>query len=121
MEREPTDPEEVAVDAEIPVEADLRVQVPRNANGSLEDGVTGILRGVDDVVAVREVDVTGLLPRLNDLQVDATVALTIAVGDEPPEIGARYALTDGFGVADVVDVRVDRTETAPNRPVIEYG
>lgn len=83
---------------EVGVTADLTVDVPRDAAGSLEAGVTTVLRRVDAVEAVEAVDVTGLTPRLNDLRADVTAELRLAV-DRPDEAAAREALVEGFGVA----------------------
>lgn len=83
---------------EVGVAADLTVTVPRDAAGTLEAGVATVLRRVDAVDAVEAVDVTGLTPRLNDLQAEVTADLRLAV-DRPEADRAREALEDGFGVA----------------------
>jgi len=64
--------------------------------------------------------VTNLRPRLNDLQVDATVAVTLDVEDAPnAEAAGRSALADGFGVEAVENVRRDDADFDP--PVPEVG
>jgi len=94
---------------EVGVTAELTVDVPRDAAGSLEAGVTAVLRRVAAVEAVEAVDVTGLTPRLNDLRADVTAELRLAV-DPPDETTARDALAEGFGV--VVE-RLDAEQPPP--------
>lgn len=108
------------------VTADLTMQVPRNATGDLSQGVTNVVRGVDAVATVDAVDVTDLRPRLNDLRVDATVAVEMAVEDAPDVARAgRDALGDGFGIEAVESVDVERgADRAPadaGERVQEYG
>lgn len=110
------------------VTADLTMQVPRNATGDLESGVENVVRGVDSVADVADVDVSGLRPRLNDVQVDATVEVAMHLEDAPGAADAsRAALEDGFGIEDVENVRADRADRADHAaaesgdPVQEYG
>lgn len=113
--------------------ADLTMNVPRDAAGDLECGAERLLTGIDAVDDVDSVDVTNLTPRLNDLQVEATVAVAVAV-DEPASGGdaaavvaepgvdaASDALADGFGVAAVDDARIDRSNGGADTPVQEFG
>ena len=108
------------------VTADLTMQVPRNATGDLAQGVTNVVRGVDTVACVDAVDVTDLRPRLNDLRVDATVAVEMTVEDAPDVARAGAdALGDGFGIEAVEHVEVERgADRAPadaSERVQEYG
>lgn len=77
--------------------ADLTVDVPRDAAGNLEAGVTTVLRRADAVETVDAVDITDLTPRLNDLRADVTVEVTLAV-ERAEETAVRAALADAFGV-----------------------
>jgi hypothetical protein len=80
------------------VTADLTVLVPRDGDGGLAEGTREVLERIDGV-AVEEVDVTDLRPRLNDLAVEATVEVVVDVeGDDPAEAVASETLGDGFGV-----------------------
>lgn len=89
---------------EVGVRADLTVQVPRDAAGDLQAGVRTVLARVDAVEAIEAVAVTGLTPRLNDLEVDVTARLTLALA-RPDAEAARESLDAGFGVrAGAVDV-----------------
>lgn len=83
---------------EVGVTADLTVNVPRDAAGDLEAGVTTVLRRVEAVDTVEDADVTGLTPRLNDLQAEVTAELLLAV-EQRNEETARAALAEGFGVS----------------------
>jgi hypothetical protein len=104
------------------VTADLTMQVPRNATGDLEQGVTNLVRGVDAVARVEAVDVTGLTPRLNDLQVEAEVTVAATLEDAPDvETAARTALRDGFGIEAVTDTHRERAAAGAGERVQEYG
>jgi hypothetical protein len=104
------------------VTADLTMQVPRNATGDLEQGVTNVVRGVDAVASVEAVDVTDLRPRLNDLRVDATVAVEMTVEDAPDvERAGTTALADGFGIEAVETVETDQAAADAAERVQEYG
>jgi hypothetical protein len=108
------------------VTADLTMQVPRNATGDLAQGVTNVVRGVDAVANVDDVDVTDLRPRLNDLRVDATVAVEMTVEDAPDvERASRDAFGDGFGIEAVESVDAergaDRATADTGERVQEYG
>jgi transcriptional regulator of aromatic amino acid metabolism len=95
---------------EVGVAADLTVEVPRDRMGDLTDGVRQALRRVDDVRDVEAVDVTGLTPRLNDLQAEVEAELTVAVdgADAADDAdAATEALQAGFGV-DVERMAVER-------------
>lgn len=91
---------------EVGCEAGLTVEVPRDRMGDLTDGIRTALRRIDDVRAVDAVEVTGLTPRLNDLQAEVDVELTVAV-ERPDADAAAAALEDGFGV-DVERMTVHR-------------
>lgn len=82
---------------EVGVTAGLTVNVPRDAAGDLEAGVTKVLARVETIERVEAVDVTGLTPRLNDLQAEVTAEVTLALERDDPE-AVREALADGFGV-----------------------
>jgi hypothetical protein len=82
---------------EVGVTAGLTVNVPRDAAGNLEAGVTKVLRRVDELDAIEDLDVTGLTPRLNDLQAEVTAELTLAL-DRTEDEAARAALDEAFGV-----------------------
>jgi hypothetical protein len=87
------------------VVADLTMHVPRNDSGDLDSGAEGVVSRVAAVRSVESVDVTNLRPRLNDLQVDATVTVTLDVEDAPnAETAGRSALADGFGIEAVENV-----------------
>ncbi|MCG1003288.1 MULTISPECIES: hypothetical protein [Halobacterium] len=102
--------------------ADLTMHVPRDSAGDLECGAASVLDGVDAVASVESVDVTDLRPRLNDLQIDATVAVAVETPrDGDGEAAARTALADGFGVDAVDNVRVDRAQHRAETPVMEHG
>lgn len=104
-------------------EADLTMHVPRDAAGDLECGAESLLDGVEAVDSVAAVDVTNLTPRLNDLEIEATVtvAVDVAGGPDAPVAAASDALDDGFGVASVDGVRADHTNAGADTPVQEYG
>lgn len=108
------DPQEVRVVAE------LTLNVTRNANGTLADGAASQLARIDDVEHVDSVDVTGLTPRLNDLQVTATVTCTMQCTDPDAQHSTERALADGFGVTDVRDLCIE-TPTPADGAVLEYG
>lgn len=102
--------------------ADLTMHVPRDTAGDLECGAASVVEGVDIVDSVEAVDVTDLRPRLNDLQIDATVTVTVETpADEDSEAAARGALADGFGVDAVERVRVDHAQGGAETPVLEHG
>ena len=102
--------------------ADLTMHVPRDTAGDLEYGAASVVEGVDLVTSVEAVDVTDLRPRLNDLQIDATVTVTVETpADEDSEAAARGALADGFGVDAVERVRVDHAQGGAETPVLEHG
>lgn len=88
------------------VDADLTVHVPRNDQGTLEEGVEQRVRRVDGVDRLERVELTGVRPRLNDMAVGVRVEVVLA-GDavDPPEVEAM--LEDGFGVT-VEEVAPDR-------------
>lgn len=102
------------------VVADLTMHVPRNDSGDLDSGAEGVVARIGTVRSVEAVDVTNLRPRLNDLQVDATVTVTLDVEDAPnAETAGHRALIDGFGVESVENVRRDDAGTDP--PLQEVG
>ncbi len=93
------------------VTADLRVQVPRNDQGTLVDGAQSVVERVDAVDAVEDLGVTAVRPDLNTVHTDVRVDLTLAADrDADTEIDADHVaetLREGFGVqrVDVRDVR----------------
>ncbi|WP_232701924.1 hypothetical protein [Halobacterium wangiae] len=102
------------------VVADLTMHVPRNDSGDLDSGAEGVVARIAAVRSVEAVDVTNLRPRLNDLQVDATVTVTLDVEDAPGvETAGQSVLADGFGVETVENVRRERAGADP--PVPEVG
>lgn len=90
---------------EVGVAADLTVQVPRDAAGDLAAGVRTMLARVEAVRGVDELAVTGLTPRLNDLQAEVEARLTLAL-ERPDAEAAEARLADGFGVT-VASVVID--------------
>lgn len=105
---------------QVRVVAQLTLNVTRNANGTLADGAASMVARIDDVEHVDGVDVTGLTPRLNDLQVTATVTCTLQCTDPDAQATAEETLADGFGVEAVEDLRID--SAAPqDGAVLEYG
>jgi hypothetical protein len=108
------DPQLVRVDAE------LTLNVTRNANGTLADGAADLVARVDGVERVDDVDVTSLTPRLNDLQVTATVTCTVACADVADRGAVEHTLADGFGVDAVEDLRIETPRRADG-PLVEYG
>jgi len=105
----PHDPPELVVSAE------LDLLVPRNAHGTLAEGVVDVLTGIDGVLEVDEPTITGVVPRLNDLQVAVTARPTLSVGRcDDPEAAASDLLAAGFGVQ---RVDVERTGERTRRRV----
>jgi len=102
------------------VVAELTLNVTRNANGTLADGAASLVARIDDVEHVDGVDVTGLTPRLNDLQVTATVTCTLQCTEPDVQATAEERLADGFGVAAVDDLRTE-TPAQVDGAVVEYG
>lgn len=102
------------------VVAELTLNVTRNANGTLADGAENLVARIDDVQHVEDVDVTGLTPRLNDLQVTAVVTCTIRCVDPEAQTILEERLADGFGVAAVDDLRID-APAPTDGAVLEYG
>lgn len=102
------------------VVAELTLNVTRNANGTLADGAEDLVARIDSVERVEHVDVTGLTPRLNDLQVTATVECTLQCADPDAQSIAEDRLADGFGVAAVDDLRID-TPAPTDGALLEYG
>lgn len=90
----------------VAVTATLTVNVTRNATGTLEGGAE---QQVADAEGVREVEtlrVTGVTPRLNDLQAGVETDVVLEVeADADRERAARTVLDDAFGVTvETVDV-----------------
>lgn len=102
------------------VVAELTLNVTRNANGTLADGAASMVARIDGVEHVDGVDVTGLTPRLNDLQVTATVTCTLQCTEPDTEATAEAILADGFGVTTVEDLRID-SPAPTDGAVLEYG
>lgn len=91
----------------VAVTATLTVDVTRNATGTLEDGAEQQLAGADRVRAVQELSITGVTPRLNDLQAGVETEVEVAVEPDADDraAAAREALEDAFGVTvETVDV-----------------
>ena len=63
----------------------VRLAVPRDAAGDLRAGVRSKLAARDGV-AVIDVDVVGLKPRLNDLTVDVDASVRLAPGTEVDDL-----------------------------------
>ena len=102
--------------------ANLTMHVSRNATGNLEEGAQRVVANVDCVTDVVSVDVTNLRPRLNDLEVEATVEVAANLEDAPDvETAGRDALVSTFGVQRVESLDVERTPAASGDPVQEYG
>lgn len=101
--------------------ADLTMHVPRNTAGNLDSGAEDVVTGIDGVTDVEAVDVTNLEPRLNDLRIDATVTVEVAVDDTEPEVAGREVLADGFGVECVDRVEAERAPGDSARQFQEYG
>jgi hypothetical protein len=113
--------------------ADLTMNVPRDAAGDLECGAESLLTGIDAVDAVDAVDVTNLQPRLNDLQIEATVTVAVDVAEsaearhgdtdatEPGVEAASAVLAEGFGVTAVDAAQLAHSTAGADTPVQEYG
>lgn len=81
----------------VEVEADLTVEVSRDDTGTLRDGVRAKLRRVDSVKSVNQLAVTGLTPRLNDVQATVSSELKVSTErDDPTHID--NCLEEGFGI-----------------------
>lgn len=90
---------------EVGVSADLTVEVNRYGEGDLDDGVRAALARIGEVRAVEEVSVTGLRPRLNDLQADVEATLSVAT-EQPDAESVAELLANGFGITvDSVEVK----------------
>ncbi|MFB6082350.1 MAG: hypothetical protein ABEJ67_05965 [Halanaeroarchaeum sp.] len=100
------------------VEADVQVQVPRDLDGTLADGLRTVLARVDGVESVETADIHGLTPRLNDMQVEARVTLVVTVGDVD---AVEDRLAEGFGVDVVALHRTTPVEDGREAPRVEYG
>ncbi|MFB6070765.1 MAG: hypothetical protein ABEJ76_07050 [Halanaeroarchaeum sp.] len=99
------------------LEARVRVRVPRNDDGTLEDGLRTVLARVDDVEHVDDVEMLDLTPRLNDMVVEARVAVRLAAAEEPP----ADRLAGGFGVDGVTVEHVSPVDAPGGSPRLEYG
>lgn len=102
--------------------AQLRVQVPRNADGTLEDGLRAVLDRSDADLDVETAELAGIVPRLNDLEVEARVTGQMNVGPDrqtPEQIAAQ--LEDTFGVAAVEQFRLRKMGETGRQPVPEPG
>lgn len=104
-------------------EAALRVQVPRDAGGTLDEGVAAMVRRIDAVEAVEAIELRGMVPRLNDVAVDATVdgRMRLDPGDEDPRSAVAAGLADGFGIDTVEHCTVRRIADDSGTPALEYG
>jgi hypothetical protein len=104
------------------VTADLTMHVSRNATGNLEEGAERVVDGVDCVTDVVSVDVTDLRPRLNDLEIEATVEVAANLEDAPDvEVAGRDALAEAFGVQRVESLDLEHARATAGDPVQEYG
>ncbi len=103
--------------------AQLRVQVPRNADGTLEEGAAAVLERIDAVLDVEDVRLQGIVPRLNDLAADVEVhgRMRLDPAAENADEYVRVTLEDGFGVAVVQQCSLRQVPEAPRTPVLEYG
>ena len=98
------------------------MHVSRNATGNLEEGAERVVANVDCVTDVVSVDVTNLRPRLNDLEIEATVEVAASLEDAPDaETAGHDALVSTFGVQRVDSLDVERATVAASDPVQEYG
>lgn len=91
--------------------ADLVLRVPRGSSGDVESGARRVLERVERVERVESVRLTGVTPTLNDLQVDVTARLALAL-DRADAATVEDALGAPYGVARVVAVETD----GPPRP-----
>lgn len=86
--------------------AEVEIRVPRDGD-TLERDAETVLERVDAVDRAEVDGLTGVTPTLNDLEVGATVRLTIRLDDAAePAAATREALADGFGVREVSAVEV---------------
>jgi len=88
----------------------MTVLVTRDAAGDLREGVRSRLARIDGVEAVGDLDVSGVRPGLNDLQVEVATELRVRPrppGEEVDADAVAAQLADGFGVkrAAVTEVR----------------
>lgn len=104
-------------------DAQLEVQVPRNAGGTLEEGLKAMVEGVDSVRRVERVDLEGLIPRLNDLAVEATVEGVVEITRRQAGVEADLvtALEDTFGIASVEECTVTEPVAKEQPQVMDYG
>jgi hypothetical protein len=86
------------------VEAELTLRIPRDGERALHDEARDRLVETAVVERVEALDVTGVRPRLNDLQVTANATMACA------EAETRDALADAVGVE-----AVDRFDREPRR------
>lgn len=103
--------------------AQLQVQVPRNTSGDLEAGVVQVLERIDPLLAVEAVSLQGLVPRLNDLAVEARVEgrMKLEAGVDDPRAQVERTLEGGFGVAGLAECTLRGVPADDRTPVFEYG
>lgn len=103
--------------------AQLQVYVPRNARGTLDDGVVQVLERIGPLLEVEDVELQGVVPRLNDLAVEAAVEGRMRVDTDvhDPEAVVEQTLEGGFGVADVTRCSLRQAPAPQGTPVLEYG
>lgn len=93
--------------AQLEVEADLELRIPRGEVGSLDDGARTVLNKIDRVREVEVDDIGSVRPDAFDLYVDVSARLVLDVREleEPVAVDDDVAtrLRDGFGV-----VAIDR-------------
>jgi len=82
------------------VTADLTIRVPRDRDEDLEAGARRLLRRVDAVSEVQEIELQGVQPRLNDLAIEVRAELRFEVEPIDDEDAAvERQLDDGFGLS----------------------
>jgi hypothetical protein len=87
----------------------MTVLVTRDATGDLREGVRSRLGRIEGVEAVGDLDVSGVRPGLNDLQVDVATELRVRPrppGEEVDPDAVAAQLADGFGVKTVAVAEV---------------
>lgn len=84
---------------EVGATTDLTVLVTRDDHGTMAEGARAAVEAVESVRTVERLDVTGIRPRLNDLAVEVSAEVTVAVEDDgDTEDAVTEALEAGFGV-----------------------
>jgi hypothetical protein len=86
------------------VDAELTLRIPRDGERDIRDEARERLAGTAVVERVEAFDVTGVRPRLNDLQVRANATVACVASEE-----ARRALEDATGIETVEQVSREST------------